>query len=225
MNKVDNQARGEREITAGKRLKGRVTGVLMAKGRDFVSAPATVLPLVYEGIPGDFHAGNTRLSGGREPWYPRGTEMRNERQVSILSKEDLAAIAANLGVIQIEPGWIGANLVLEGIADLSYLPPRTLLFFEGGVTLRVDGYNAPCRLAGGEIARHLGAHRTGGAISPEDTKRASQSSEFDWTRTDMALAFGEAAHMRRGLVAWVEREGEITHGESVTARVWEQWVY
>ena len=151
--------------------------------------------------------------------------MRNERQVSILSLEDMAEIADNLGVSKIEPGWIGANLVLEGIPDLSFLPPRTLLFFDGGVTLRVDGYNAPCRLAGGEIARHLGAHRTGGALLPEDTELASRGRDFDWTRTDMALAFKDAGHMRRGLVAWVEREGAIKPGESVKVRVWDQWVY
>ncbi len=31
--------------------------------------------------------------------------------------------------------------------------------------------------------------------------------------------------MKRGLVAWVEKEGTITPGEEVTVRVWEQWVY
>ncbi|MEZ5870767.1 MAG: MOSC domain-containing protein [Nitratireductor sp.] len=225
MNKHENEGAFARKIIPGRRLEGKVTGVLMAKGRDFVSQPVESLPLSYDGIPGDFHAGLTRQSGSREPWYQRGTEMRNERQVSILSVEDMAAIADNLGVSKIEPGWIGANLVLEGIADLSFLPPRSLLFFEGGVTLRVDGYNAPCRLAGGEIARHLNAHRTGGAVLPEDTETASRSRDFDWTRTDMALAFKDAGHMRRGLVAWVEREGAITPGESVKVRVWDQWIY
>jgi hypothetical protein len=41
-----------------------------------------------------------------------------------------------MGIDRIEPGWIGANLVIEGIPLLSMLPPRTQLFFEGGVTLQ-----------------------------------------------------------------------------------------
>jgi hypothetical protein len=198
-----------RQIIAGRKLKGSVVQALQAAGRDFVSAPVAALELTMEGITGDFHAGLTRQSGGREPWYPRGTVMRNERQLSIVSAEELKLIAANLGVPEVEGGWIGANLVLDGIPDLSFLPPRTLLFFEGGVTLRVDGYNAPCRLAGGAIAQHVGVPNPTG----------------DWTATDMALAFKNAAHMKRGIVAWVEKEGVITPGETVTVRVWEQWVY
>jgi hypothetical protein len=216
-------AASARKIIPGRKLKGRVVQALKAAGRDFVSAPAARLELTMEGIAGDFHAGLTRQSGGREPWYPRGTVMRNERQVSILSAEELKLIAENLGLPKVEGGWIGANLVLEGIPDLSFLPPRTLLFFEGGVTLRVDGYNAPCRLAGGSIAMHVGARRKGGALAAafDDTP----AGEIDWTATDMALAFKDAAHMKRGLVAWVEKEGAIAPGEEVTVRIWEQWVY
>jgi hypothetical protein len=191
-----------------KKASGRVAAVLKAEGRDFVSRQAEKLVLTYEGISGDFHHGATRKSGGREPWYVRGTEMRNERQVSILSVEELAQISSDMG-LSVDPGWIGGNLVMEGISNMSYLPPRTLLMFEGGVTLRVDGYNAPCRLAGGAIAEHAG----------------SEAVEGDYSRTDMALKFKNAAHMKRGLVAWVEREGEIRAGEKFTARIWEQWIY
>lgn len=192
-----------------RKIKGKVAGVLCAGGNDFVSEPVDVLPLTYDGIRGDFHAGLTRASGGREPWYKRGTQMRNERQVSILSVEELDEIRQGMGADRLEAGWIGANLVLEGIASLSYLPPRTLLFFDGGVTLRVDGYNAPCRFAGGMVAKHLG-------VDPEGR---------EYRDTDMALTFKNAADMKRGLVAWVEREGEIRPGEGVTARIWEQWIY
>lgn len=194
----------------GRKLKGKVEAVLAAAGKDFVSSSVAELELTHDGISGDFHAGITRRSGGREPWYPRGTEIRNERQVSILSTEELTEIADDLNVGFIDPGWIGANLVFSGIPRLSYLPPRTQLFFEGGVTLRVDGYNAPCRLAGGEIARGCGA---------------KPGPEGDYTKSEMALAFKSAADMRRGLVAWVEKAGSISAGEGVTARIWEQWIY
>ena len=32
------------------------------------------------------------------------------------------------------------------------VPVSTLLFFKGGVTLKIDGQNAPCRLAGRSVA-------------------------------------------------------------------------
>lgn len=216
-------ASASRRIIAARKLKGSVVQTLRAGGRDFVSAPVDALDLTMEGVKGDFHSGLVRRSGGREPWYQRGSLMRNERQVSILSLEELLVIADNMGLPKVEAGWIGTNLVLEGVADLSFLPPRTLLLFEGGAALRVDGYNAPCRLAGGSIARHAGASRKGGALAAafDDTPH----SLIDWTSTDMALAFKDAAHMKRGLVAWVEKEGSIKPGESVSIHVWEQWIY
>jgi len=195
------------KIVPAKKIHGKVTEVLQAQGKDFVSQTVKSLKLTFGGIAGDFHEGLTRKSGGREPWYPRGTKMRNERQLSILSKEELSEIASNMNLEKLEPGWIGANLVFEGIAKLSYLPPRTLIMFDNGVTLRIDGYNAPCRLAGGSISRHIGEEMV------------------DHTRSDTALSFKDAAHMKRGLVAWVEREGEIRAGDEFTARIWEQWIY
>ncbi len=200
-------------IMPRKKLQGTVSGTLMAGGDSFVSSPVESLKLDYNGITGDCHSGQTRASGAREPWYPRGTEMRNERQVSILSVEELEEIRTAMGIGQLDAGWIGANLVLCGIPRLSFLPARTILMFEGGVSLRIDGYNAPCRIAGAEIARALG-----GEAPMVDGKP-------DFKATDIALDFARAGHMKRGLVAWVEREGEIRPEEAFTAIVWEQWIY
>lgn len=199
-----------RTIHPPKKVSGTATRLLAAHDNDFASHPVDRLVLTHEGIEGDFHAGLTRRSGGREPWYKRGTVMRNERQLSILSEEELGEIAQAMGIKGLEPGWIGANLVVEGIEALSFLPPRTLLFFEGGVTLRVDGYNAPCRLAGSRVAEAVGA---------------PPGPDGDYTASDTALAFKDAADMKRGLVAWVEKEGVIEAGERVTARIWQQWIY
>lgn len=191
------------KIHPSRKLKARVAATLDARGGDFLSEPVAELELGFDGILGDFHAGPTRSSGGREPWYPRGTEIRNERQISIVAADELALAAAKMGIDRIEPGWIGANLVIEGIPLLSMLPPRTQLFFEGGVTLRIDGDNAPCRIAGAAIAKNY--------------------PEMD--ETALALAFVPAARRRRGVVAWVEKPGRISSGEAVTARIWEQWIY
>ncbi len=190
-------------VLPARRIKARVTMVLKAAGRDFFSQPTDRLDLGFDGIDGDFHAGFTRRSGGREPWYRRDTEMRNERQVSLVAPDDLAMAAQAMGIDRIEPGWIGANLVIDGVALLSMLPPRTLMFFAGGVTLKVDGQNAPCRLSGSAIATHFP----------------------DRDATDLALSFKDAARRRRGLVAWVEKPGSIHLGETVNLHLPEQWIY
>jgi hypothetical protein len=168
---------------------------------DFETSPVATLALGFDGIAGDRHGGLTRASGGREPWYPKGTEMRNERQVSILSPDDLAAVATGMNIPELRPEWIGGNILLSGIPQLTLLPPRTCLFFAGGVTIRIDGLNMPCRLSGRSVAaRHPG-------------------------RDGLDLAFVKAAKRRRGLVGWVEKPGMIAAGEAVEAKVPEQWIY
>jgi len=191
------------EISPARKFSAHVHSLFEARVGDFVTAPTTALDLTFDGIVGDYHAGSTRKSGGREPWYPRGTEMRNERQVSILARDELAQIAASMGISELKAQWIGGNMLMDGIPSLSMLPPRTLLFFEGGVTLKVDGQNAPCKLSGRSIAEHAGT--------------------ADHTAT--ALDFVRVARRLRGIVAWVEKPGTIRAGERVDVRVPEQWIY
>lgn len=190
-------------IYNAKRFEARVGGLFAALGESFVSTPVDSLDLTYEGIAGDRHAGLTRSSGGREPWYKRGSEMRNERQLSILCRAELADAALAMELERIEPEWIGANIVLDGVKDLSRLPPRSLLFFEGGATIKIDGQNAPCRFAGESIAEHY----------PDRDQKA------------LALAFPKQAIGKRGLVGWVEKPGSIHAGQTVTVQVPEQWIW
>ncbi len=169
--------------------------------QDFETSPVEALSLGFEGVAGDRHGGFTRRSGGREPWYPRGTEIRNERQLSLLAPDDLTAVAAEMGIPDLRPEWIGGNMLISGIPKFTMLPPRTCLFFSGGVTIRIDGLNLPCRSSGRAIA-----------------KRYPDMDNID-------LAFVRAARWRRGLVGWVEKPGVVRAGEAVEARVPEQWVY
>jgi hypothetical protein len=193
----------EPEIHPARKLLGSVSAVLQAPGQDFVTQKVDGLALDFRGVVGDFHYGETRRSGGREPWYARGTEMRNERQLSIVASDELATIAAGMEIDRVAPEWIGANLVIDGVPRLSMLPYGTMLFFKGGVTLKVDGQNVPCRLAGRSVADHarMADRQTG------------------------ELAFPKVARRLRGLVAWVEKPGVIETGEAVSVRVPEQWVY
>ena len=191
------------KVTPARKLEGRVDAVLAAHGKDFITSLIEALDLSFEGISGDHHAGLTRKASGREPWYPRGTVMRNERQISLVAFDELAVAAEAMGIKEIKPEWLGANIVVGGIANFSMLPPRTLLFFEGGVTIKIDGQNAPCRVAGRAIAEGLGATKG----------------------DELTLTFKDAAKRRRGLVGWVEKPGIIAAGAKVTARLPEHWIY
>ncbi len=189
------------EIIPARTLKGQVAGLFSALDGGFETAAVAELALSYDGIAGDRHAGALRPSGAREPWYPRGTEMANERQLSILGSGDLQDIAKALAIPELPAQWIGGNIVIEGIGQFSLLPPRTLLMFDNGVTVRIDGDNGPCRYSGRAIAGHVA------------------------DRSDIEFEFVKVAKYKRGLVGWVERAGTILPGEGVTVRIWEQWIY
>jgi len=193
----------EIDIRPARKLSGRVAGTFVAPRDTFETVAVPALELSFDGIAGDYHAGFTRRSGGREPWYPRGTEMRNERQLSIVAPDELAVVAQRMGLAEIRPEWIGANLSLDGVPHLSMLPAGTLLFFAGGVTLKVDGQNKPCRIAGRLVAERAGM------------------ADLDAG----ALAFPKSAQRLRGIVAWVEKPGRIAADEPVSVRIPEQWVY
>ena len=107
-----------------------------------------------------------------------------------------------MGIAEVKPEWIGANLVIDGVPQLSMLPSGTLLFFENGVTIKVDAQNGPCRFAGESIAEHAGM----ADVTP-------------------ALLFPKVAKRLRGLVAWVEKPGaHRSTGRGVSVRVPEQWI-
>jgi hypothetical protein len=193
----------EPEIVPAKKLLATVAGVYAAPGKSFVTRQAERLDLSFDGIAGDFHCGQTRRSGGREPWYPRGTEIRNERQLSIVAPDELALIARRMDLDEVRPEWLGANLLLSGVPRLSMLPAGAMLFFQHGVTLKIDAQNGPCRVAGKAIAEGAGM---------ADVQAGS-------------LLFPKVAKRLRGLVAWVEKPGTINAGEQVSVRIPEQWVY
>jgi hypothetical protein len=167
-----------------------ITGLFVADGLDFVSRPVASLELTLDGIVGDRHAGATRKAGPREPWHPRGAEIRNDRQLSIVGEEELQAIATAMAVESLPATWLGANLMVKGLPALSDLAPGTRLITAPGAALVVTAYNAPCRRAGRTVADSLG-------------------------RPGSDRLFTTAAKGRRGLVASVERVGRLTVGEAL----------
>ena len=189
------------ERVAATTIEGKLAWTGWAPHDSFVTTSIDHLDLTYAGIAGDLHSGLYRKSGAREPWYPRGTPMRNERQLSILSVEEMGEVAAALDLPELPPAWIGGNLLLSGIPSLSQLPPRSILMFPSGASIRIDGDNGPCRSSGRAIAGHVPG------------------------RPDLEFGFVKAAKYKRGLLGWVEREGPIRPGDPVKIRIWEQALY
>jgi hypothetical protein len=143
----------------------------------------------FEGILGESHSGATRPSCVRVTMlHPKSTEIRNTRQLSVLSAEENAEIASGIGLEQLDPSWLGASIVIAGIPDLTHIPPGSRLQTGAGTTLTADLENAPCNWPAKEIETDHPGH---------------------------GKAFKSVARGRRGITAWVERPGRLSLGDDV----------
>lgn len=171
-------------------ITGTVTGLFVNPDRaaSLESEPVSEVDANWEGFAGEAHSGLTRPSCIRviKQYQPKGTEIRNARQITILSEEELTEIARRLEVPSIKPEWLGANLELRNIPELTTLPPSSRLIFEGGASLVVDIENGPCKYPAQIIEHNHPGH---------------------------GLAFPQQALGLRGVLAWVEKPGKITAGE------------
>lgn len=147
------------------------------------------VPVSFEGFPGEVHAGLTRPSCVRvKDIYEEGTPIRNTRQISIVSEEEMVLVAEGMEIDAIKPEWLGANLLISGIPHFTLLPPSTRLLFSGGACLIVDVENQPCAFPAKEIEKE---HEGKGKL------------------------FIRNSRQRRGVVAGVEREGTISVGNNI----------
>ncbi|XHX79424.1 MAG: MOSC domain-containing protein [Stenomitos frigidus ULC029] len=175
-----------------KALSAIVESVLLADlPGTFVTRRVDQVQLDMAGIPGDRHYGLTRRSGAREPMYPRGTEIRNRRQLSVVSAEECDYIAQQLGLDALLPEWLGANLLLRGLPNLTQLTTGSRLMLPSGVGLVCEGENPPCRHPG-EVLQALYP------LQPQLIKR-----------------FVSIAQKRRGIVCSIECPGAIVQGDNL----------
>jgi MOSC domain-containing protein YiiM len=164
--------------------------------RAIVTIPMTELHLTFAGTQDEVHAGLTRPSCSRvTSQYAKGTPIRNTRQLSIVSAQELAMIAAKLGLDAIDPAWVGATVVIDGIADFSHIPPSSRLQADSGATVTVDMQNRPCQF-------------------PAMTIEAAHPGQ--------GTAFKTAAKGLRGVTGWVEREGVLRVGDRVRLHIPDQ---
>ncbi|MEP3297935.1 MAG: MOSC domain-containing protein [Pseudoruegeria sp.] len=183
-------------------LKTNVSGVITWLGsvqnREATSASVqtTSLRARFDGVNNEDHGGLTRPSCGRvTSQYPRDTEIRNTRQLSILSQEELDDIAQAMALPVLDPALIGATMIITGIPDFSHIPPSSRLQTDSGTTFTVDMLNRPCHIPAKAINK----------VHP-----------------DTARAFKNAALHKRGVTAWVEREGPVSVGDTVTLHIPDQ---
>lgn len=154
------------------------------------ATPHDALDLGFDGAAGERHEGRERASCVRVTnLYPKGTRIRNVRQLTVLSGEELDAIAAEMGLGAVDPALLGASVVVRGIPDFTHVPPSARLQGASGVTLTIDMENRPCVYPAKEIEAEDPGHGKG---------------------------FLAAAKGRRGVTAWVEREGTLAVGDQIT---------
>jgi len=174
-------------------------GIVPDRDADLRATAADHLTLGFDGPAGEAHGGLTRPSCSRvSALYPRGTEIRNTRQLSILSSEELDAIATEMGLPALDPALLGATMVVRGWPDFSHIPPGARIQAAGGATLVVDMENRPCHLPAPVI----------------DTAAPGHGDRF---RT--------AARGRRGITAWVERPGTVAPGDTLALFIPDQPVW
>ena len=158
--------------------------------------PADEVFAGFAGMAGEVHHGATAPSCVRmTAQYPQGTPVRNTRQFSVLSAEELADIAARMGLAALSPSLVGASMVISGIPDFSHVPPGSRLQGGSGATLVVNLNNRPCTFPVKAIeVAHPG----------------------------FGKKFKPAAEGKRGVVAWVEREGVFRVGDEIRLHIPDQ---
>ena len=180
---------------------GRIVwlGLVRDRSAQLEAEAVAELTATFAGPVGEDHSGLTRPSCSRVvAQYPKGTTIRNTRQFTILSVEELAATAAKMGLERLDPALVGATMVIEGIPDLSHLPPSSRLQGPEGATLVVDIQNRSCQLPAKPIeARHAG----------------------------FGAKYKSAASGRRGLTAWVEREGVFRLNDAIRLHIPDQPIW
>ena len=119
-------------------------------------------------------------------------------RVRNLSAEEMAQIAAAMDLPELDPTLLGASIILKGIPDFTLVPPGSRLQNAHGATLVVDIENGPCNLPAREIEADAPGH---------------------------GKAFKPAAQDKRGVTAWVEREGPLAVGDRLTLFVPNQPVW
>lgn len=175
-------------------------GSVVDRDASLTSKAVESMDLTFAGYDSESHAGLTRPSCSRViQQYARDTPIKNARQLSIVSQEEVAQIAAAMEMSVLEPHLIGASLMIAGIPDWSHVPPSSRLIAENdGPGLLIDMENRPCHLP----APFIEAENPG-----------------------FGKTFKASAKGRRGVTAAVEREGRLSLGAKLRLHIPDQPIW
>lgn len=163
-------------------------GAVADREEALASDPLQSVEVGFGGIPGECHGGLTRPACSRVArQHPRGTEIANVRQFSIISAEEMEAVAEEMGIPEVRPEWMGASIMVRGLPDFTFVPPSSRLQTPAGTTLVIDMENRPCMYPGKE------------EVEPHHPGKGK--------------LLKSAAKDRRGVTAWVERPGPLAIGD------------
>lgn len=182
------------------KLTGLLDSIQFGDNEDLSKESHATAQVEFDGFIGDKHRGASRVaySGDREP---KGTVLRNDRQWSGVSVEELAEISQKMDLSSIlSPQTLGANICIKGVPDFSFLPRGTRLIFPSGAALIIEEYNPPCSDMGARVAATY-------------TTRSGEPLE--------AKHFLRPAAGRRGVVGMVDVPGELRVGDEVIIEVFE----
>jgi hypothetical protein len=172
------------------------------EGKDYFFTEQTDhLALTTEGIKGERHFGYEEPADTRlKKLYTPGTMVRNNRQWTAISSQELQETAENIGVDRLTADLLGINMLIDGIERLSKLPPMTYLVIsphkefapqrDEDVWLVIYAEVLPCSIAGRGIGMAL-------------------------DREEIARTFPKGAIGHRGTTGWVEKGGIIKPGHTV----------
>jgi len=179
--------------------EGFVERILIKKQGENISREIPEGKITLEGLAGDSHYGLTMLTHGHNPEYPKGTEIRNNRQITILSADELIEIARALNIPKVDISWLSGNILISGIKNFSVVPLGSKIIFANGVVLTSSGENNPCKTPASITQSHY----------PEIE--------------GIARDFIKAAMHRRGIIAWTEHAGTILPGERFRIELPNSW--
>ena len=178
-------------------MQAKVEGLFVGLPDTHISVPVDKLKCTLDGIQGDRHNSSSKLAGAQEKHIVlKHRPVANFRQVTIVTQEEMDAVAEALGVPKLYAEDFSANIAISGIEGFTTLPPMYYLVFsnkrqETHAVIRIMGENRPCIVAGENMQKRY----------PEEKGLKSR--------------FVKAALHKRGQVAVVYASGVIRVGDTV----------
>jgi len=172
-----------RDASEGKDVNRSFPGNINGSLASRVSATLTemVLPLVDIGI--DFHTG-----GGARHNFPQIRYNKNHQK------------SAELAEVFAAPYLVEKPLIDKSLRDVMFDMDKPLIVFEGGESLRYDGFSIENGIAGTQrVMKHLGMIKE----APEPTRKTIVFEKSTWVRAS-----------RSGLFRWIQQSGaKVSKGE------------